>query len=295
MPRPKDKSAAPRKKGEGSSWKDEAGFHHWRITVNGVRFEVADRDPDRALSRFNELKENLKKGIRVRDAQQSLSSYAEYVHNTRLGGSESTRFDRLKRINSYIAPVLGERRLCDLDTPLLWEWWNIVKKEYAYNSAKQALSLLKRILDLAVIDRLLPNNPAQPIKPEQHRKATTITDVPAWKDADEDRRGVGKVMTLEQVETLLKAVAGHWLEPLYTLAFLGVATRRTLRYSLARLRSGWTAFAHCPAGHRPRRWQAPHYDAEDGHVATIHIPDDRLLPDARLSPHRVERLEGKGC
>src|SRR4051812_43685268 len=102
MSRPKDKSAAPRKKGEGSSWKDKAGFHHWRITINGQRYEVAERDPDRALSDFNELKEKLKKGIRVADARQSLSSYAEYVHNTRLGGSESTRFDRLKRINSCI-------------------------------------------------------------------------------------------------------------------------------------------------------------------------------------------------
>src|SRR5215218_9879097 len=96
-------------KGEGSKpWQDKQGRWYCRITVNGHRYTVAADSADGALAQLEELKARLKQGIRVIDARQTLNTYAEYVHNTRLGGGESTKFDRLKRLSTCVAPVIGE-------------------------------------------------------------------------------------------------------------------------------------------------------------------------------------------
>jgi integrase len=182
---------------------------------------VADPDPDRALAEFTQLRENLKQGIRVVDGKQSLRTFAEYCYAQRLGGKETTKYDRNKRFRSCIAPILGDRRLCDITTSEISSWWETIQKVYAYNSAKQALSLLKRSLDIAVIDKLIPYNPAAPIKPRKPSDETEITQTLASEAQDDQTDAVGKVMTLQQVEALLAAVRGDWLEPLYVLAFLG--------------------------------------------------------------------------
>jgi integrase len=64
-------------------------------------------------------------------------------------------------------------------------------------------------------------NPAAPIKPRKPSDETEITQTLASEDEDDQADGIGKVMSLEQVEALLTAVRGDWLEPLYVLAFLG--------------------------------------------------------------------------
>ena len=94
----------------------------YRITYQGRKYEVADPDANWALAELIQLRENLKQGIRVVDGKQSLRTFAEYCYAQRLSGKETTKYDRNKRFRSCIAPILGDRRLCDITTPEVSGW-----------------------------------------------------------------------------------------------------------------------------------------------------------------------------
>lgn len=220
MARRKDgKQGSRRAKGEGGYWFNEkTGRHHYRVTIRGQRYEVADSDPERALAEFRALKERLHKNIDVQRGRQTLNEFLEYWLNevVRRDVKESTLADYHKRVNFYIAPILGHYRLCDLTSPVIREWVNTLRDVFAHNSAKQALAILKRALNVAVEEHLIEFNPALAIAPPRtNRGGVQIDD-------NEATEGAGKVMTPEQVEALLQAVHDDWLGPLYVLAFLGL-------------------------------------------------------------------------
>lgn len=205
MPR---KPARRRAKGDGGYHYDKkTGRHRWRITVNGKQYEVADRDPDRAATRFAEIKAQLAQGVKIADGKQTLTTFAEYCLNRVFGGRESTKLDRQRRIRSYITPVLGDRRLCDLNTPEIRDWLAEIDAIYARSSVKQALGLLKRILDLAVAERLIAYNPAAHVRMAQQPAA-----------GDDDHTQAGRPMTPEQLRAFLSAAQGEALELLFVLA-----------------------------------------------------------------------------
>lgn len=221
---PRSTRAKPReraKKGEGQHWEDKQGRHHYRITVKGERYEVADSDAERALAQFKELKEQLNHNLRVRDARQPFKQFLEWALNQpQMGGKESTRVDRQKRVNSCIAPVLGDTPIKNIDASTVSDWQNIVFAKFAYNSAKQARSLLIRILNMAIVEKLIEINPALsvPLPPKPVDETINESD-------EEYSDGIGRPMTTKHLERFLEAIRGHWYEPLYLLA-LGLGLRR---------------------------------------------------------------------
>lgn len=207
-----------RAKGTGSHWTDKAGRHHWRITIDGKRHEIVHSEADRAKAEFEQLKKRLDKKIDIDGGKQALSQFFEYwlsaVASPNL--KESSATDVLNRINRYIAPTLGDYRLCDLTPKLIRNFVNALSAKYARNSVTQALSILKRSLNTAVEEHLLEYNPALSISVPRKRN----DDV----DEEEDEEA-GKAMTPAHVEAFLEAVKGEYFELLYILT-LATGLRR---------------------------------------------------------------------
>jgi integrase len=210
MPR-KRKPAARRRKGEGTYRYDEKNQRHiWRITKDGKRYEVADRDAARAEARFVALVALLSKDMDIASGKQPLREYAAHYFAAILPNEvgESTQHDYAKRASYYILPTLGDYALIDLKKPVIQAWVNAMGAAgYAHSSMVQALALLCRILDTA-IPEILEYNAARLVKaPKAPRKAH---------DTDED--DAGRALTRDEVAQLRAAVEGTFYEALYALA-----------------------------------------------------------------------------
>lgn len=208
------KRTTRREKGAGGYWYDEStGRHFYRYKGK----TVADKDSERAKTKFEDLKRQVDAGIRITDGRQPLRQYATRYLTDILPNEvkkDSTLHDYTKRAGLYILPTLGDFALNALSIEIGLAWRNaMVEKGWARSSINQALALAKRILDSAVTERLIPFNPFAAIKPVAP-KEDDMSD-------DEEVESTGKVMTLRQVEAFLQAVQGDWLEPLYRLAFFG--------------------------------------------------------------------------
>lgn len=156
-----------RPKGEGTEWQEaKTGHWRWRIRIDGQSHAVSDPDRARALEKFTRLKEQLNKRLKVKDGKQTLNEYAPaWLESIRRDVGSTTYADYVKRYELYIAGPLGDYRLCDLDAKMLRRWLGMARDNYAFSSAKQARALLERILDLAVEDKLIEENPASLVKP----------------------------------------------------------------------------------------------------------------------------------
>jgi len=217
MPKPKQRRA----RGQGEYWQSKDGRHHWRITIRGHAYEVADQDPERAKARFADLKAQLQAKVDVVGGRQSYRTFMERYLDTVVRPETrkaSTFADYCKRAGLYVLPTLGDYRLDALTLQLGQAWVNaMVEHGYAHSSIKQALSLAKRSLDRAVQERLIAFNPFASLK----NPAAPAQDI----DDDEEEQDTGRVMTPAQIEAFLKIVQGDWLEPLYRLA-LSLGLRR---------------------------------------------------------------------
>lgn len=217
--KPKDKPKQRREHGTGGYWTD-GKRHYYRYKGE----TVADPDPDRAKVKLEDLKRRLAAGIKIADGRQSLQQYTTHYLNVILPNEtakSSTLADYRKRAVIYILPTLGEYRLDALTTDIGRAWRDaMVEHGWARSSINQALSLAKRILAQAVDDKLILFNPFADIKPVVVKADATI-EQDEWDDEEDEDNGVGNPMTLEQLEAFMEAARGDWLEPLYSLAFLG--------------------------------------------------------------------------
>lgn len=217
-----------RSPGEGSPWFDKkTGQYRWRIRWEGKNYTVSDKDPERAATKFRELKRSLEDGVKVDEGKQTLDTFTRRYLSTTLRVGESTAHDYAKRAGYYILPTLGPYSLDALTTELGEAWVAaMVKKGWAISSIRQALRLVQRILDRAVAERLIKYNPFAIIKPPRVEQQTSDDD-------EEGNRALSKEQTVlllddvrrhdrDQTEVAgrdARSVRSHGMYVLYMLAF----------------------------------------------------------------------------
>jgi integrase len=208
----KRKAKTRRPAGAGSFWWD-AKNQRWigRVTIDRQKYTVADPDRSRAEARLEEIKARVRAKIDIDGGRQPLREFLTYwlEHVVKREVKTSTLHDYKKRCEIYITPTLGDHQLDELTPALIRDWSNAVRDTYALNSARQALGILTRALDVAFGDRLISYNPARSVAPPKAPPKEEVEDVD-----DND----GRALTPDQVAALLEAVAGNFLEPLYVLA-----------------------------------------------------------------------------
>lgn len=171
------KRTTRRTKGEGSPWYDKKNKRHvWTLEHDGERYRIADRAEAQASLRFEELKRKVLGGMDLEGGRQLLRTYMPNYIDTEVTGKQSTRDDYHKRADLYILPTLGDIRLGDLKRQMIVAWVSGMVnvpdekgKYWAFSSIKQALSLLRRALQVAVPE-LLEYNPAADVKVPTRRK-----------------------------------------------------------------------------------------------------------------------------
>lgn len=194
-----------RAKGAGTEWQEKATGHwRWRIRIGGQSHTVSNSDRARAAEEFDRLKEQLKKRLNVKDGKQTLAAFFPvFQESIRRDVGATTFSDYEKRYALYIARPLGDYRLCDLDAKTIRKWLNATRDNYAFSSAKQARALLERILDLAVEDKLIEENPASLVKPPKPIRKPDARD-------DEDGQHALSVTQLDQVLNEAKRTDKLW-------------------------------------------------------------------------------------
>lgn len=206
-----------RSKGQGAYWYDKKAKRHcYRITHEERTYTITDVDRNKAEAKLKDLKARLAADVKIGDSKQTLTTYLDYWLKDVIGNDlkNTTQADYTFKIQHYILPELGDYRLDRLTTRIIIAWKNAIYKEYALNSVAQSLNILKRALKHAVLERLIPANPADSVT--SPRKARQAADTVAT---------IGKVLTHEQVAALLTMARtplvgryGMELEALYTIA-----------------------------------------------------------------------------
>ena len=132
----------------------------------------------------------------------------------------STRVGYARAIANYLRPQLGERRLDELDRQLLEEHYawlqtsgGVRRGRLSVRTVGYAHMVLRRALEDAVIDGLLPTNPARGARPPRYDPdAVELDDEP-------------QVWTVEQAATFLDFVDDDPWRALWHLA-VGTGARR---------------------------------------------------------------------
>jgi integrase len=197
MPRRKTR----RSPGEGTEWQDKkTGQWRWRIRWEGKNHTVSDLDRTRAREKYDRLRDSLRKSIDVPGGKQTLTEYLSYwlEEDIRRNSTESTHHDYRKRCELYIVKPLGHYRLRDLTPRIIRRWANATRDNYALSSARQALALLKRALQLAFEEKLIDDNPA-----------AAVTIAQALRESDDEDDEEARALTPEQVELLLADIRSH--------------------------------------------------------------------------------------
>lgn len=193
------KRTTRRAKGDGTYWYDDkTKQHRYRLTWGGQSHTVSDTDRSRAEAKLTDLKRQRDKQIDRAGAAQTLRDFLAYwlEHDVRRDVKASTYHDYKKRCELYITPTLGDMTLGQLEKAprTVRAWSNAVRDTFALSSAKQALALLKRALDLAVADHLIETNPAAGVRAPQPNKD------------EEPQDEEGRAMPPSDVDRLLTAV-----------------------------------------------------------------------------------------
>ena len=167
-------------------WRDDAGQSHKK------RFDLQDeaRDWD-ATQRLTPKKRAAK--MTVTDLHDLwLPTKRKLAAKTRQG------YDSMWR--THIEPELGGRTVADLDLLEIVGWYNRIPSA---DSARQSLSILRGMLDIAVTADLLPVNPAKAIRGGQTTKRKIES------------------LTTEQITALAQAIQPHSTE-FWTLLTCGL-------------------------------------------------------------------------
>lgn len=214
----KRKRTTRRATGSGSYWTD--GTRHF-FRYRGRT--VADKDKARAEAKLEALKRQVDGDLDIDGGKQKLRDYLpRYIDQDAANHlKSSTVHDYHRRADYYILPTLGDYRLCDISYRVGLAWLNAMLSEpdgkghlWALSVVRQAVRLLSRSLDAAVVGQLIEHNPLAGLKAPTRRRGDELH----IDEGDE----LARTLSPDQVLTLLADVQStnryHGLYPLYVLA-----------------------------------------------------------------------------
>lgn len=133
------------------------------------------------------------KGPPTADASQLLLDFLAtwLMLVVKLHNAESTYESYLATIDLHMVDSIGQRRLCDLTTPIIQLWVNAIAANGNGRTAEYALAILRTALNDAIAWEILERNPTSHVK------------IPKY-----TRRKI-QAMTLEQAQQFLEAARGE--------------------------------------------------------------------------------------
>lgn len=163
-----------RELGKGISQRSD-GRYHARATVKGIKIELYNKNLQQLKKDFELAKAEAIKGETTVCKNMKLDEFIETwmrdYKSQRLKSeiSRNTYYRRLK--NTYVS-ILGHKNVCDILHLDVQNATNeLVEKGYTYRTVREALGALRESMNIAVVNRLITQNPVVNINIRKENEA----------------------------------------------------------------------------------------------------------------------------
>ena len=193
--------------------KTAKGGYEYRFTLDGRRYSVYGKSVRECQDRAQKRRREIENGVYHRGKDLTLDDYFACWEASRNG----TVRDSTLRTDRYIyrlaadaaAPdgeaCLGSLKLNEIERQRLIRLQNLLRTRYSTATVNRSMSLIKAILESALIERLIVWNPSKGLRMLKDAKQPT-------------RETIHRALTLEETAAFFRAAEanGSWYLPLYS-------------------------------------------------------------------------------
>lgn len=151
------------------------GRYHARATVRGVKVELYNKSLSQLKKDFETAKANALNGEATVDKNMKLKEFMETWfrdYKSQRLKSEISRNTYYRRIKNTYVSILGEKNVCDILHLDIQNATNeLVEKGYTYRTVREALGALREAMNIAVVNRLILQNPVVNINIRKENEA----------------------------------------------------------------------------------------------------------------------------
>lgn len=175
--------------------KRENGTFEKRFTVNGKRYSIYATNTKELAEKEQVLREEIKRGCYTRNAHLTLDQYFEEWIKSKKQTTKANTINLYSCLyNNHIRQYLGARKIREIETREIINMRDKLINGLSITSVNHIVLVLIMILNNAVKDRIIMDNPAGGIKKIQNERnasdtihrALTITEQDAFLDALKD-------------------------------------------------------------------------------------------------------------
>lgn len=141
------------------------GDYEKRFTVDGKRYSVYGKTQKEVIEKEQVLREQLKAGIPLDNSKLTLDKFFEEWITERRGTAKGNTLRSYKAwYQKHISPLLGKKRVRDIERRDIVFLINKTANEISVSSANYELAVINIILNAAVSAEVISRNPAKSVK-----------------------------------------------------------------------------------------------------------------------------------
>lgn len=163
-----------RELGRGISQRSD-GRYHARAIVRGVKVELYSKNLQQLKKDFEAAKADVLKGEVGVDKNMKLKDFIETWfrdYKSQRLKSEISRNTYYRRIKNTYVSILGEKNVCDILHLDIQNATNtLIENGYTYRTVREALGALREAMNIAVVNRLILQNPVVNINIRKENEA----------------------------------------------------------------------------------------------------------------------------
>ena len=163
-----------RELGRGISQRSD-GRYHARAIVKGQKVELYGRDLKQLKIDFETAKAEVLKGETTVDKNMKLEEFIETWfrdYKSQRLKSEISRNSYYRRLKNTYVSILGQKNVCDILHLDVQNATNtLIEKGYTHRTVREALGALREAMNIAVVNRLILQNPVVNINIRKENEA----------------------------------------------------------------------------------------------------------------------------
>ena len=195
--------------------KTKQGAYESRFTLDGKRYSVYGKSIRECKEKEDARKREILEGLSAANREYTLDQYFEKWEQARLGSVRESTIRTERYIFRLVSTLqlsadssrFGELRLRALGSQQVKDAQALLRQRYSVSTVNRAMSVVKALLESAVVERLILWNPSRSLR--------------LLKDAKKPpRETIHRALTLEETEAFFRAARarGSWYAHFY--AFL---------------------------------------------------------------------------
>lgn len=195
--------------------KTKQGAYESRFTLDGKRYSVYGKSIRECKEKEDARKREILEGLSAANREYTLDQYFEKWEQARLGSVRESTIRTERYIYRLVGtlplsgdgPRFGELRLRMLGSQHVKDAQSLLRQRYSVSTVNRAMSVVKAMLESAVVERLISWNPSRSLR--------------LLKDAKKPpRETIHRALTLEETEAFFRTARarGSWYVHFY--AFL---------------------------------------------------------------------------